>query len=47
VWDLVDTLFLAFNISFIPRDVNHKANSLALAASTFIPPIGPNIKNQV
>jgi ribonuclease HI len=47
VWDLVDNLFLAFNISFIPREANHKADSLALDASTFRPPIGPNIKYQV
>jgi ribonuclease HI len=46
-WDLVDNFFLAFNISFIPREVNQKADSLALVASTFIPSIGPNIKYQV
>jgi hypothetical protein len=47
VWDLVDNLFLAFNISLIPREENQKADSLALAASTFRPPIGPNFKYQV
>jgi ribonuclease HI len=47
VWDLIDNLFLAFNISFIPREHNQKADSLALTASTFRPPIGPNIKYQV
>jgi ribonuclease HI len=47
VWDLIDNFFLSFNISFIPREQNHKANYLALAASTFRPPIGPNIKYQV
>jgi ribonuclease HI len=47
VWDLVDNFFLAFNISFIPREENQKEDSLALAASTFRPPIGPNIKYQV
>ena len=44
VWDLVDNFFLAFNISFIPREENQKADSLALDANTFRPPIGPNIK---
>jgi ribonuclease HI len=47
VWDLVDNFFLAFNISFIPREENQKANSLALVVSTFKPPIGPNLKYQV
>jgi ribonuclease HI len=47
VWDLVDNLFLAFNISFIPREENQKEDSLALVSSTFRPPIGPNIKYQV
>jgi ribonuclease HI len=47
VWDLVDKFYLAFNISFIPREANQKADSLALAASTFRPPIGPNIIYQV
>jgi ribonuclease HI len=47
VWDLVDNFFLAFNISFIPREENQKEDSLALVVSTFRPPIGPNIKYQV
>jgi len=47
VWDLIDNLFLAFNLSFIPRERNQKVDSLALATSTFRPPIGPNIKYQV
>jgi ribonuclease HI len=47
VWDLVDNFFLAFNISFILREENQKEDSLALAASTFKPPIGSNIKYQV
>jgi hypothetical protein len=38
---------LAFNISFIPREENLKADSLALVAITFRPPIGQNIKYQV
>jgi hypothetical protein len=47
VWDLVENFFLEFNISFIPREANQKEYSLALASSTFIPPIDPNIKYQV
>jgi ribonuclease HI len=47
VWDLVDNFFLAFNISFIPRDANQREDSLALDASTFRPPIGPNVKYEV
>jgi hypothetical protein len=47
VWDLVNNFFLAFNVSFIPKEANQKEDSLALAASNFIPPIGMNIKYQV
>jgi ribonuclease HI len=43
VWDIVDNLCLAFNISFVPRDANQREDSLALAASTFKTLIGPNI----
>ena len=35
VWDLIDNLFTAFNISFIPRDHNHTTDSLALATTFF------------
>jgi hypothetical protein len=47
VWDLINNFFLAFNLSFIPREQNQKVGSLALAASTFRPPICPNIKYPV
>jgi ribonuclease HI len=47
VWDLIVNLFLAFNISFIPREENQKANSLALVDNTFRPLIDSNIKYQV
>ena len=33
VWDLMDSLFSTFNISFIPRDQNQKPHSLSLAAT--------------
>ena len=35
VWDLIDHFFTTFNISFIPRDHNQTADSLALAATFF------------
>ena len=35
VWDMIDNLFIAFNISFIPRDHNQTTDSLALAATHF------------
>jgi ribonuclease HI len=35
VWDLVDSFFLAFNISFIPREENAPADFQALSASLF------------
>jgi ribonuclease HI len=47
VWDLIDNVFLAFNISFIQREHNQKEDSLTLSTITFRPPIGPNIKYQV
>jgi ribonuclease HI len=47
VWDLVDNFFLAFNISFVPREANQREDSLTLVANTFKPPIGPNFKYEV
>jgi ribonuclease HI len=38
VWDLVDSFFLAFNISLIPREENSMADSLVVSASNFIIP---------
>jgi len=35
VWDLVDRVFLAFNISFIPREENTMPDSLVVSASHF------------
>jgi hypothetical protein len=43
----VDNFFLEFNISFNPREANHREYSLALAASTFKPSIFPNFKYEV
>jgi ribonuclease HI len=35
VWDLIDNFFSAFNISFIPREDNVVADSLAVSSSQF------------
>jgi ribonuclease HI len=35
VWDLIDNFFSTFNISFIPREDNAVADSLAISASQF------------
>ena len=35
VWDMIDNFFISFNITFIPRDHNQIADSLALATTYF------------
>ena len=35
VWDMIDNFFVAFNISYIPRDHNQTADSLSLEATHF------------
>jgi hypothetical protein len=47
VWDLVDSFFLAFNISFIPRGENAMVDSLVVSASNFKVPLPPKIKYDV
>jgi ribonuclease HI len=47
VWDLADNFFLAFNISFVPREENIMENSLAVSASNFKVPFPPKIKYDV
>jgi hypothetical protein len=47
VWDLIDNFFSAFNISFIPREENTLADSLAVSASQFRIPLPPRIKYDV
>jgi ribonuclease HI len=44
VWDLIDNFFLAFNISFIPREENTLADSLVVSASQFRIPLPPKFK---
>jgi ribonuclease HI len=44
VWDLMDSFFLAFNISFVPREKNTVADSLATLASNFKVPFSAQIQ---
>ena len=36
-----------FELSYIPRDLNHLADSLAISASPFIPPLPPKLSYDV
>jgi hypothetical protein len=47
VWDLIENLFLTFNIHAIPRHENQQVDSLAVEASTFKPPDVPKLKYEV
>jgi ribonuclease HI len=47
VWDLVDNFFLAFNISFIPREENAPADFLAFTASLLEVPALPTVRSDV
>jgi hypothetical protein len=47
VWDLVDSFFSTFNISFIPREENIMADSLATSASNFKVPLLPKFRYDV
>jgi hypothetical protein len=47
VWDLIDDFFSAFNISFIPREENTLADSLAISSSLLRIPLLPKIKYDV
>jgi ribonuclease HI len=47
VWDLIDNFFSTFNISFIPREENTLADSLAVSTSQFRIPLPPKIKYDV
>jgi len=46
-WDLVDNFFLAFNISFVPREENAMADSLASSTSNFRVPLPPKLRYDV
>jgi hypothetical protein len=47
VWDLIKNFFSAFNISFIPREKNALANSLAISTIFFKIPMSPKRKYDV
>jgi ribonuclease HI len=47
VWDLIDNFFSAFNITFVPREDNTSADSLAVSASLFKVPLPPKIHGEV
>jgi hypothetical protein len=47
VWDLVESFFLAFNISFVPREENVMADSLVVSSSNFRVPLPPKLKYDV
>jgi ribonuclease HI len=47
VWDLIDSFFLDFNISFIPREENAPADFQAFSASLFEAPARPADKAEV
>ena len=47
VWDLIENFFVAFNITFIPRNDNQRANSLALVAGGFKTPIDSQLRCEI
>jgi hypothetical protein len=47
VWDLIDSFFLAFNISFVPREENVMVNSLAVSVRNFKVPLPPKLRYNV
>jgi ribonuclease HI len=46
VWKVRDS-FSIFEISYIPRDMNQLADSLAVSASMFIPPMPPRLSYEI
>ena len=44
VWDMIENYFVAFNITYIPRDHNQTIDSLALAATHFRIPKSTQLK---
>jgi hypothetical protein len=47
VWDLIDSFFSAFNISFVPREENSMVDSLAVSASNFRVPLPPKLRYDI
>ena len=46
VWKLRDS-FMFFELSYIPRDLNHLADSLAVSTILFVPPLPPRLSYDV
>ena len=46
VWKLKDS-FMFFKLSYISRALNHLADSLAVSASLFVPPLPPKLSYDV
>ena len=46
VWKLRDS-FMYFELSYIPRVLNHLDDSLAISASLFVPPLPPKLSYDV
>ena len=46
VWKLRDS-FMFFELSYIPQDLNHLDDSLAISASIFVPPFPPKISYDI
>jgi len=47
VWDMIDSFFLDFNTSFVPREENFVVDSLVVSASNFKVPFPPKLKYEV
>jgi ribonuclease HI len=47
VWGIVDSFFLYFNISFVPREENTMTDSLVVSTSNFRVPLPPKLKYDV
>ena len=47
IWDLIDNLFHAFNITVVPREENQKDDASEVASSNFNPPIQIRVRNEV
>jgi ribonuclease HI len=47
VWDLIDNFFSYLNITFVPREENTLADTLAVSASLFRVPLPPKIHGEV
>jgi hypothetical protein len=47
VWDLIENIFLSFNITFVQRSLNQQVDSLALTASNFNTPMFSNLRYEI